>query len=1291
MRILAIRGENLASIAGPFEVRLDTGPLASAGLFAITGPTGAGKSTLLDALCLALFDQTPRLDQRGGPAIGRHDDDEKQRLGANDVRSILRRGAPSGFAEVDFEGRGGKRYRARWSVRRARDRVDGQLQLQSLELSELDGGERIGRTRTEVLAAIEERLGLGFEQFRRSALLAQGDFAAFLRASADERAKLLERMTGTELYRRISMAAHEADREAKKELELVEAKLGELRVLGEQQREALEASLAEARGAREKASALVNELGLAASYYDTERTLREGLAGAEAALGEALDDDARKQPVKLELAAVLAAIELAPLLEAAGAASTALAKATADRTAREAEHTVAKQGLEAATERADAAAKALELAEKQHGDAQPSLGRAAELDARLAQAGAHRDERSKAAREASELVTKTQAGIEVALRALSELDEERAECEASLASSGLEASLVERWDTVANELERYTRAHLEARRARSQRAELERAARSRVEARTERTRAAQAAKQALDACEVASKRAEAEALEARFGEARRKERELAQTGLERAKRLEGLAEQLRELEAGLAARRSELVERRSELEASSMRAAALGADLEALAGDLARAEQLARHARSAQDLSAHRAELRDGEPCALCGATEHPYAAEASPLAELVKHTDESLRIARERRDATQTELVKLSARSEALGRELTRLGEQTEGEASKLASLAKLAEAEASELGLDTPSERTAWADFAHRRIAEHAARLEELGALEEAALSAEERARAARSATDGARKAHETAQLAESVARDALAQATRALEDCDAELARSGDTMARSVAAVSEALASLGAWRERLENDPAAFVASTRTRVDAHRAELAKRAGIDEQLSTQRAALEGARGILGEQTRAAERASKERDEAEAAWRKLSEERAGLLGGLRVAELRAELDAALDGARKRLGDAKAEAAGLGERVAALQAQQGAALRSEAEASEAARLANTKLDEALLAAGIDRDTLRARLDKRGAWLEATRRELDAAAKRLDEARGAFESQKRALDQHAAKARPALREVELGEAELYAQLEAARLASEQRIAEEARLDQQRKADDEARERARGIGAELAKQRAAAERWAALNGLIGSNDGKKLPRFAQSLTLDAMLVHANHHLGDLAPRYALVRVPGSDLDLQIVDRDMCDEVRSIQSLSGGESFLVSLALALALSSLASRDVRVDTLFIDEGFGTLDPQTLETALAALDALQASGRQIGIISHVPGLAQRIGAQVQVKKLGAGRSRVFVAASDAHEELVDVTNGAAANGDAGDATAGGFTLTTPTAAPKRSRKKQGG
>ncbi|HUS32168.1 MAG TPA: SbcC/MukB-like Walker B domain-containing protein, partial [Kofleriaceae bacterium] len=161
---------------------------------------------------------------------------------------------------------------------------------------------------------------------------------------------------------------------------------------------------------------------------------------------------------------------------------------------------------------------------------------------------------------------------------------------------------------------------------------------------------------------------------------------------------------------------------------------------------------------------------------------------------------------------------------------------------------------------------------------------------------------------------------------------------------------------------------------------------------------------------------------------------------------------------------------------------------------------------------------------------------------------------------------------------------------------------------------------------------------------LGEVIGSHDGKAFRSFAQSLTLDALLAVANSHLEELAPRYQLERVPKHDLELQVIDRDLGDEIRSVQSLSGGESFLVSLALALGLSSMSAHDVRVRTLLIDEGFGTLDPATLDTALAVLDELQSTGRQVGVISHVPALVERVRAHVRVSPKGGGRSEVVIA-----------------------------------------------
>jgi DNA repair protein SbcC/Rad50 len=163
--------------------------------------------------------------------------------------------------------------------------------------------------------------------------------------------------------------------------------------------------------------------------------------------------------------------------------------------------------------------------------------------------------------------------------------------------------------------------------------------------------------------------------------------------------------------------------------------------------------------------------------------------------------------------------------------------------------------------------------------------------------------------------------------------------------------------------------------------------------------------------------------------------------------------------------------------------------------------------------------------------------------------------------------------------------------------------------------------------------------------ALDDLIGSSSGDEFAVFAQGLTLDLLLLEANRRLAELARRYRLQRNPEAKLDFVVVDLDLGGTRRSVQTLSGGETFLVSLALALALATLAAPRSRVETLFLDEGFGTLDAPSLEIALGALDSLQATGCQVGVISHVDGIAERIGAQVVVQPEGGGQSRVFAQA----------------------------------------------
>jgi exonuclease SbcC len=173
-------------------------------------------------------------------------------------------------------------------------------------------------------------------------------------------------------------------------------------------------------------------------------------------------------------------------------------------------------------------------------------------------------------------------------------------------------------------------------------------------------------------------------------------------------------------------------------------------------------------------------------------------------------------------------------------------------------------------------------------------------------------------------------------------------------------------------------------------------------------------------------------------------------------------------------------------------------------------------------------------------------------------------------------------------------------------------------------------------------DIERQLQVVDNWAKLNEIIGSADGKKFRQIAQEYTLDVLLSYANVHMEVLSKRYVLQRIPNS-LGLQVLDQDMGDEVRTVYSLSGGESFLVSLALALGLASLSSSRMKVESLFIDEGFGSLDPATLNIAMDALERLHNQGRKVGVISHVQEMTERIPVQIRVSKQQSGKSAVEV------------------------------------------------
>ncbi len=458
MKILALRGENLASIQQSFEIDFAGGRLGESGLFAITGKTGAGKSTLLDAICLALYDRMPRLtaNKKNDAEIGLGD--EAARLKANDVRNILSRGKAEGYSEVDFVANNGSHWRAHWHVRRARGKADGRVQASEQWLENLEDGQRFAGKKQEVLGKIEELVGLSYEQFRRAVMLPQGEFAAFLKAGADERAALLERMTGGEIYSRLSVAAYEKAKAEKASLGQLEEQLGGISLLSDEEKQALSEQIDSLNTQTGDLDSLVNQL---AAY---QKTLVEQ-AERERQLGEAQQALVKADEAWNEAQSRVETLSLISKVQPAQSDFNQLQQSRLQKDKLEKSLVVYESQLEEETRNvtdsqsaSETAAAQLKKTQQRWEELEPNVRKAAGIDQQISHLSRQRDEQETAQATIGEQYTK-------AKRTHSELSSEHAQLryqqqqiDAALVQFGDMSQVAEQYQPVLDNLEQYLAA-----------------------------------------------------------------------------------------------------------------------------------------------------------------------------------------------------------------------------------------------------------------------------------------------------------------------------------------------------------------------------------------------------------------------------------------------------------------------------------------------------------------------------------------------------------------------------------------------------------------------------------------------------------------------------------------------------------------------------------------------------------------------------------------------------------------------------------------------------------------
>ena len=1156
MKILALRLKNLNSLKGEWTLDFRQPPFAGNGLFAITGPTGAGKSTLLDAICLALYHQTPRL-----PSVGASSND------------LMTRHTADCLAEVTFEVQGSL-YRAFWSQRRARDKVDGALQAPKVELAQIDAATGTGTILTthsnEKLKRIATLTGLDFERFTKSMLLAQGGFAAFLEAKANERAELLEELTGTEIYGQISQAVFERARDARQALERLQAQADGMQLLSPEAHTAL---LAEADSLQTTLVELQAEHSQVLAQHQWLQQVAQAQHAAQAAdaahaqAQQALDDAA---PALQRLARSTPAQALQPLYQAWQQAQAA-----------HADTAVQCQQLQAQLHQAQASQHALyhhahALAQKEAQQAQAALAALQHEQQQVqddlcthaahAQLGAHlsgwRQQLAQHAAGEQQLATlqhdaseekkhihslHTQLAAQEAQVSAAAQAEQQAQHTLQQAQDALAQHLAAQGPgtTLATLRARWQASHSQA----HQWQQLQALAAQRRQRATQHTALQQA------------------------------EQESQAAATQQAQALEHLRAQGR-LQAELVASQRQVL-----------------------------AQELRIHS-----LQAHRQALQPGEACPLCGAHDHPAIAaytalQPSRTQHALAQAEQALAALQAQEAQQQADLAATRTQLNALQAQQQQLAQATQADATSWQALCAA-------LGDNAPGP-AGWHD-AHALATAHASCSAHSAALAQALHTAEAHEQAIAQAREAAhQRAHVLQQAQHQLAalqqaeREAQARLHTALQQQTTLQAE----LDAQTAALHQALASAGLPLPGA--DPSTWLQAREAEWQHWQAAHARLQQLTPELAVQ--------------TRVYSAASAEA----ATWAE------------RSANLATPSDAAPSTQPSTQPSALPNTLPACTQAVAATAQQLASLQGQLLQAQASLQALQRAQESAHATWLQALQASPLTDEaayhQALLPEAERAQLQALHERLHSA-----LQRHATLQADAHARAAALQAQaVTDASAAAIQERLHTLEEVRHAHSARLGAaQARLNDDAQRRSQqaALLATIATQTQDCDLWQRLDALIGSAKGDKFRRFAQGLTLEHLLHLANRHLARLHGRYLLRRKATGELELDIVDSWQGDVARDTRTLSGGEAFLVSLALALALSDLVSSKTSIDSLFLDEGFGTLDGDTLEVALGALDALNASGKMIGVISHVQALQERIPVQIRVDKgAGVGHSRLVV------------------------------------------------
>ena len=1134
MKFLQLEILNLASLdkQGGEVINFEEGALGESTIFSIVGPTGSGKSTLLDAICLALYNRAPRYPRKKGDKnqnieiFGEADANENNRLAPTDSRNILTRGKKEGYSKLTFLANNGSIYRAEWHVRFQRVRYENaKTSLYKIT--------RNGEQLTEEIADWNELpniIGLDYDQFLRTVLIAQGSFAYFLTAKENERYELLEKLIGCEeTYTNIATEIKKAKDQAVDAYNQMAASVEAVKqnLLNDEELAQLQEEITLLEKAEKELDSQLKAISESLQWYEENDKLTKQIAIYQADMEQAANaiKDIQAQIIRLQLhdevqPAVNLLLEVERQIQSIHNQEEEILKSEAAIKSKEVGITESEHTLSYLKEVVNKAQEQLEKA-------MPVIAEARALKTKMEAAMPNLKEKKEALELAQKENLTAQRDVEENARNIQKWEAEMEKANLAL-------------KTTKEEIAKQKQVLHEATQAAEQAWETEKsktAGQYIEELQSHKSAAEKKLQDVLQAIKVVAH------LDAATIEKQKNEERIQVLGKRNAEIDEALGKLI----------------------------------IEALTQETLTLRN-AYTLMVSEKWEIHRANLTEGKPCPLCGSTTHPYHTDNRQFEEATTELSQLLK--------AKEDLLKLQQKQE---KDLSGERKQNDGE---VQTLQKQQEKLSGEIATYEEEWKALIAQYP--KIPKEEAELKSLLPIYE----------------DKAKEATGKLSLFNKIQKEIerLTQLKdKAVKDEVAYESKASTILNNAQESTSICATKLAEHKALTTN----LISQEKNKKEAYEKALQAWNNTKKEMEEWQAQYQQI--LNGEEPDAAEqRLTAAKDEATKAADNQNEN---------INKLKAELANSKGSYQTMLSQNKTM-------KEYLQAK-------EKELDLWIKEYNKQLKEKSIKPSlIDLNTIWEMLHSAEDW-NAIRREKDEKEKAVASTTALYQSAEKAHQQHLEHQPAQTRDALLAIQQEYQE----RSQRNELIAANARMQNHQEAVKQLGDKAEALNLVTQEK----DDWTAITDAIGA-DGKTLRKIAQCYTLSFLITHANQEIRKFNSRYELQQVKHS-LGIRVIDHDRADDIRDTTSLSGGETFIVSLGLALGLSALSSRNISFENLFIDEGFGTLDPDTLATVIDSLAMLQSSqGKKVGVISHTDTMSERITTQIRIIKNGnSGSSHIEI------------------------------------------------